>query len=115
MSSEMTPEMALAWRIYIARVQVVVNQQQVEYAQGVSAGIRLEPPNQEAIDLISKALGAAREEGVKLALGPVVRLCDAIDNSRSKALKAIRPEVEACYHALHRLREHAKSGKTGEM
>ena len=105
----------VAWNVYVARVQRVVNEQRQQYeAGGAMAVAVLAAPSEAEIAIICAALNDAalnaRREVVRLALGPIAQACDAIDNSHTKSstVKDIRADLQCAYDALHKVRAESR-------
>lgn len=104
---QMTRAQKAAWDIYVARVNNLVGRQLYLFENGVSQTLTIATPSDGEIAIIQKAMDNAQREMVHLALGPIVRACDTIDNSGLKSeimLASIRAEIEHTYNELHALK-----------
>lgn len=98
----------LAFDLYTARVQAILRDQWAAFSKRERInGIVLQPPDERHLNLIMAALSEARDAGIHDALGPVVQMCDGMDNSDEKkdaAFKRCRARIEEVYQALHAMK-----------
>lgn len=96
--------MALAWALYAARVQALLNSQHGSWMKRQSTGgILMRPPTDVELNHIVAALTASEDEGIHRALGPIINLCNDMDDSTEKkdaAFKRQRARVETVYQEL---------------
>lgn len=119
----MTPAQALVWEIYITRLEEILADQRLAFEGGVPAKqMVMAVPSAEQIKLAEAALALAakrgREELWHTAIGPIVKACDAIDNSHTKSetVKKIRADIEEVYQQLLQMKDAprvAQDGVTG--
>ncbi len=102
----------LAWQLYVFKVQRVMNGQHADFMKyGEATSMTSYPPTPDDVKAIEKALDAARKSGAdeatSAALRPVIQLCDALDNSRSKSpvRGELKDAADAAYEALRAIRK----------
>lgn len=106
----MTAAQDLAWRLYINKVNALLDEQFQTWEKGErTSGLHLAVPSRQSLELIDATLKRAIAEGISAALSPIVRALDEIDNSRPKtdAAKQYRKELQIVYDTLHAMKLEA--------
>jgi hypothetical protein len=111
MSEPVDPRRVLVWNLFVVSVQEALDDMREAWMAGQeSRPLLVKPPTSRKLEVVDAVMRKVRSEGIADALGPLVSLCDNLDNmpSKPRGHKAYRQMVEEAYKAVLQLKASAK-------